>query len=1193
MVSAPESGSTELEETPMVVLNENCGLSASSKAILIVGNDALGIEGLSISLAEDQYAVSVAQSGDEALECVGQGKFDLVLLDLELATMNLHALKTLRDTYSPTQLPVIVVIALSENESMIHALQQGANDYITKPINFPEMRARIRAQLLRGELTQQSEERYALAARGASDGLWDWNLETNRIYFSSRWKSMVGCAENEVSNHPDEWLKRVHPEDIIRLKQQISDQLEGVTSHLESQHRMLHKDGTYRWMRVRAVLARNGEKEPARMAGSHSDITHGKVADALTGLPNRALFFERLEGCLDRVKRLDGPMFAVLFLDIDRFKGINDRFGHPLGDQLLIAISRRLETCLRSKDAIWCIERESLLARLGGDEFTILLDDIRELSQATNIAERILKELGAPFDLDGNEVFTTASIGIALSDPDYEQAKDVLRDADTAMYQAKAQGKGRCEVFDTAMRDRVEARQRLEAELRRAVAAQEFVVHYQPIFSLGSGLLSGFEALIRWQHPTRGLLGPNEFIAVAEEAGLSLRLDQWVLRQATRQMKDWQARFPTHQALTISVNFSSRQFQQLDIVEQVSQLLRESGLDGSSLELEITETQMMENRESVSAVLKQLRALNIQLAIDDFGTGYSSLSYIQRFPVQRLKIDRTFVSRMCLDQEDRAIVQTIVALAHNLRLHLVAEGVETAAQLNQLKELGCEYAQGYFLSKPLDSSAAEHLIGKTETGGPSESQTPEIEQCPEEIRVIERLLSEIQTLEKRAKLVPIAKTREAMNGGSNPSSLEPENIPLDSQSDNEVERKQEELRLKDELEIHLEDVKKDAMDRFDQERYRECVGIFDFLSRLEPENQKWQQYLELSRQLVLETEPNCARSCEDLGKSRPDRDPPTIQVVPAENDSLADAEGYPNQITRAAAGTGALRMQPFPDSAPVAVASMELKNITSGGPAVEFAARHSGDRRRVLLLRIAACLMLAAFPIIWILHQTEKHEPAATGRLKPIPALSGNLKSSIDQFLPTGPENTRAEAQAGEGETKSAIGKGRPNGVSSPESPQYQRNLRYPTREMIAKADRSRPNRVSASNQSKILDIRNEQSLQELPRTITIKTSSSKLESSTPTERVSQVYSVIHQHVLGRCHGELVISGRSIAFIPSENSKDSFKSSVSEIVGIEVGDTLKIKFKSKTYDFKVNTRGKEANRAQVDAIYRRLTRFTT
>ena len=589
---------------------------------------------------------------------------------------------------------------------------------------------------------KESEERYALAVRGAKDGLWDWNLKTNQVYFSSRWKSLLG-REDEIDNSLDEWLKHIHPEDTERVKVEIATHLEGLTPHFESEHRILHKDGTYRWMLSRGLAVRDANGKASRMAGSQTDITQRKLAeeqllhdafhDALTGLPNRALFMDRLGHAVERVKRHEDSLFAVLFIDLDRFKVVNDSLGHMSGDQLLIRVVQRLKHCLRAGDTV---------ARLGGDEFTILLEDIKDISEATAIAQRIQAALTSPFSLSGHEVFITASIGIVLSTTGYERLEDILRDADTAMYRAKAQGKACHQVFDKTMHIRAVTLLQLENDLRRAVMSvchhkhertearlpcdpeeslctgapgemvQDFLVHYQPIVSLATGRVKGFEALLRWQHPERGLVSPAEFIPIAEETGLIVPLGYWVLRCACRQMRAWQERFPTSPPLTISVNLSTKQFSQPDLIGQIDQILRETGLGASSLQLEITESAIMENAETADAMLLQLRTLGIQLYVDDFGTGYSSLSYLQRFPVNALKIDRSFISKMGVDGEDSGLVQTIVMLAHKLGIGVVAEGVETAEQLAQLRALCCTQGQGqgYFFSKPLDSIAAEALI---------------------------------------------------------------------------------------------------------------------------------------------------------------------------------------------------------------------------------------------------------------------------------------------------------------------------------------------------------------------------------------------------------------------------------------------------------------------------------------------------
>ena len=433
------------------------------------------------------------------------------------------------------------------------------------------------------------------------------------------------------------------------------------------------------------------------------ELRHNAFHDQLTGLANRALFMERLKQSIEHHLRRKDYLFAVLFLDLDRFKVVNDSLGHMLGDQLLIAISRRLKLCLRPVDTV---------ARFGGDEFTILLDNIQNVETAIQVASRIQKELTLPFNVGGHEVFTAASIGIAPSTLGYDKPEDLLRDADVAMYRAKALGKGRSEVFDPSMHTKAVALLQLETDLRQALNRLEFRLHYQPIVALTSGKITGFEALVRWQHPQRGLVSPAEFIPVAEETGLIVPLGYWVLSEACRQMRAWQVRFPEISPLTISVNFSSKQFLQNVLITQISSILQETGLDTCSLAVEITESVIMENTESVSIMLSQLQAWSIQLSLDDFGTGYSSLSYLHRFEFNTLKIDRSFVNRMGIDGESWEIVRTIITLAHSLNMNVTAEGVETIAQLDQLKALKCDRGQGYLFSKPVDCEAAGALIAE-------------------------------------------------------------------------------------------------------------------------------------------------------------------------------------------------------------------------------------------------------------------------------------------------------------------------------------------------------------------------------------------------------------------------------------------------------------------------------------------------
>jgi len=648
--------------------------------------------------------------------------FDLILADYNLPGYHGLAALELAQKIAP-RTPFIVVTGSLDEETAADIIKAGAADYVLKErmarlgpaIGSARERRRIENEKETAVLAlRESEERYALAVCGANDGLFDWDLRRNRIHFSPRWKEMLGHGAGEIGSTPEEWLGRIHPEEVGEFRQRLDAHLKGQEAHFELEYRVRHQDGTYRWMLSRGLAVRDEQGEAYRMAGSLTDVTRRKEAeerllhdalhDALTGLANRTLFGDRLHQALARSRRRDDYSFAVLYVDFDQFKVINDSLGHLAGDEVLMALARRLEACLRPGDTV---------ARLGGDEFAVLVEDVDDVSQALRIADRIHEGLSPPLRIRGHDVFATASVGIARAATRYEQAHELLRDADIAMYRAKRRGRGSSEIFDTSMHVIATTRLKMETELRRALERQELRIHYQPLVSLETRRITGMEALVRWQHPERGLLLPLEFIPLAEEIGAIVPLGRWVLKNACAEARRWQ-RTNGGPPVAISVNLSARQFSQSDVLALTCEALEESGLPAPSLRLELTESALMDDPVAAAAKLGQLKQLGVNLDIDDFGTGYSSLSYLRRFPIDALKIDRAFVSKMDADVEDREIVRTIVTLAANLGVSAVAEGVETPAQEAQLRSFHCPYAQGFLFSRPVPAAEVAGLLkGRT------------------------------------------------------------------------------------------------------------------------------------------------------------------------------------------------------------------------------------------------------------------------------------------------------------------------------------------------------------------------------------------------------------------------------------------------------------------------------------------------
>ncbi len=647
--------------------------------------------------------------------CLGDhADFDVVLLDFSLPDG--HGLDTLRRIQRVRpDLPVIVLTSLEDDEVAARAVAEGAQDWLVKRDVEPRLLTRsVRYAIERNRAERalrDSEERYRLAVRGANDGLWDWDLEVGAVYFSPRWKAMLGYTDDEIGTEPDEWFGLVHPDDRSALRSALAAHFKGEASHFEMEHRMRHRSGDDRWVLTRGVAVRDASGRAVRMAGSLTDVTARKRAeqqllydafhDGLTGLANRALFIDRLAMAIAASRRRHSLGFAVLFLDLDRFKTINDSLGHSVGDRLLVGIGDRLQQIVRPGDTV---------ARLGGDEFAILIAEVRDAGGAIHVAERALEEIARPFLFEGHEVFVTTSVGIALGGIDDISPEAVLRDADIAMYRAKAAGKARYEVFNAEMHANAVRLLRLETDLRHAIEQQQFVMHYQPIVDLRAGTVAGFEALVRWDHPERGLVAPGHFIGIAEETGLIVPLGWWVLEQACSQTREWQERNPLQPPLWISVNVSGKLFHQANAVENVLAILEQTGLPPESLRLEVTESVVLDHGDQALAKLHELRAMGVQLSVDDFGTGYSSLSYLQRFRYDSLKIDRSFVSRMGSARGSRTIVETILQLAHDLGIGVVAEGVETEDQARRLRELDCPLGQGYWFARPLNIYGVDDLL---------------------------------------------------------------------------------------------------------------------------------------------------------------------------------------------------------------------------------------------------------------------------------------------------------------------------------------------------------------------------------------------------------------------------------------------------------------------------------------------------
>jgi diguanylate cyclase (GGDEF)-like protein len=617
--------------------------------ILIVDDIPENLKLLHKMLSTQGYRIRQANNGLMALQAAKAQPPNLILMDIKMPGMSgFEVCQKLKGLEETREIPIIFLSVLNEVSDKLKAFELGAADYITKPFHIQEVLARVHYQIMRQNTNQ----------------------------------------------------------DLIQLNAELEDNIKARTAELEAQIQQAEK--------IKQELQASNEQlkqEIIQRQQAQEQLLYSASHDPLTKLPNRLWFVENLNQEIERSQQDPNYLFAVLFLDCDRFKVINYSFGHLAGDKLLIELVHRLQQALGSVGSV------DTLSRFGGDEFTILLQNVTDIDQVTEVAQNLLNCLIVPFQLDEYEIFISAAIGIVLGDSDYEDPEYLLRDADTAMYRAKSLGECRYQVFDTAMHTLARQRFQLETDLRLAVERQEFFLNYQPIISLETGIITGFEALVRWHNPLTGWISPGEFIPPAEDTGLIVPIGLWVMREACRQLKAWQDEMNQSDdwpqlSLTMSVNLSVKQFSQPNLIAKIDEIIRETGLPSEKLKLEITESAIMDNAETARLILEELRSRKIKLSIDDFGTGYCSLSYLHRFPVDHLKIDRSFISRIGNHGENHEIVEAIINLAKNLGMTAIAEGVETEQQLQLLRKLGCYEGQGYFFAKPLSHQDARSLMQK-------------------------------------------------------------------------------------------------------------------------------------------------------------------------------------------------------------------------------------------------------------------------------------------------------------------------------------------------------------------------------------------------------------------------------------------------------------------------------------------------
>jgi len=695
-----ESPSLFRDEREMKISEMTGNIESAKKRILVVEDETIVALDLQNSLKILGYnVIDVASTGLDAIAKAESERPDLVLMDIILKGEmdGIHAAESIR---SRLDVPIIFLTACADELTLNSAKVTEPFAYMIKPFEERELHSHIEIALYKHNIEKrlrESEERYFLATQGANDGLWDWNLPQRKIYFSPRWKSMLGYSERQIGNAPKDWLDRIHPADRDQVEELIEEHLKGKSRHFESEYRILDAGGEYRWVLCRGLARRDETGDAYRFAGSQTDITDRKVYNPVTGLPNQVLFMDRLDLALRR-ERLPEESFAVAIIKIEGLTAVASSFGYVFADRLLCQIGNTLQHNLSSQDTA---------AHLGNDDFALILEEGNDEKQAATIASHLQRELERPVHLNGQTVCISAYVGITLYTRHYSTPDELIRDAYTALHRTGEIEGERIEIFDKKMRSSVAARLKLEAEVRKAYEEKEFRIYYQPIINLRTGELAGVEALLRW-HRQDSIIYPEDFLPMVEASQLLISVEQWVLLESCMQIGQWIRKHS--RPLTLNVNLCSKHYSDPSLIAKLIEVLDRSGLEPNLLRLEITENTLMENSEVISSALSQIKDMDIQIHMDDFGTRYSALSYLNQFPIDSLKIDRSFVGKLGLCEETLKIVQAIVSLGKNLDKELIAEGIENMMQLHILRKVECDYGQGYYFSKAITPEALETLL---------------------------------------------------------------------------------------------------------------------------------------------------------------------------------------------------------------------------------------------------------------------------------------------------------------------------------------------------------------------------------------------------------------------------------------------------------------------------------------------------